>query len=221
MLRKHREAELRKPLECRGLPENYPPAVAATNPWTGQIIVAALYEPGKKTGTVIYVDPGKCYFDEGQQWAEDGWDFLEVTYERELLMCVWDIIAKHPTARLESFNGRGFDGQYLFVRSYIHGVRCTDNLIPYRYSTADHLDLYDCLGFWERGKTPGLDVVCRTAGIQSPKSGMKGSDVQRAWDEGRVLEIARYCAKDVIATAEAVERWDSTVGKVFGQRNKY
>lgn len=44
-----------------------------------------------------------------------------------------------------------------------------------------------------------LAVLCELLGIQSPKTGMDGSQVGAAYYEGRIDEIAEYCERDVVA----------------------
>lgn len=47
-----------------------------------------------------------------------------------------------------------------------------------------------------------LDSLCMLAGIESPKTDIKGSDVSRVYYEEGVDRIAEYCNRDIIATAE-------------------
>lgn len=216
MVRKAREADGKRPVEARGDPRNDPQAMASLSPWTGQVVCLAMYDPASAKGRCLFVGSRDVVP------ARAGFRFEPFGTERDLLVEFWATLQRCPDARLVGFNSRDFDGQYLHVRSYIHDVPCTANLTPYRYSTKEHLDLYDVLGGWGAGRAPGLDVCSEIAGIPSPKAGgMEGSMVQVAWDEGRIAEIARYCAEDVVATAGHLERWERTVGMVFGERRKW
>jgi len=54
-----------------------------------------------------------------------------------------------------------------------------------------------------------LEMWCRFFDIQNPKDqGISGKDVGRLFGEGRYLDIARYCVRDVRATAELLAVWE-------------
>ena len=46
------------------------------------------------------------------------------------------------------------------------------------------------------------DVVCRRFGVESPKGRMDGSMVGESARQGRYDEIAEYCLRDTVATAD-------------------
>ena len=80
--------------------------------------------------------------------------------------------------------------------------------MPYRYSDQDHVDLLDQLTFYDAFRKFPLDFYCRTFKLDSVKTeGMSGDKVQEYFKKEKYLEIARYCAMDVVATAELFERW--------------
>jgi hypothetical protein len=83
--------------------------------------------------------------------------------------------------------------------------------MPNRYSDA-HIDLFDRLTFF--GATQrrfGLDLWCRALGIESPKEEISGQDVGEMFGAGRYVDIARYCVRDVRATAELFMVWETCV----------
>jgi 3'-5' exonuclease len=209
---RHAKMESRLPMEER----THPADVAALSPWTGKVIVIAIWDTEKARGWVLY---------EGQKTdvarIDGGWRYEACGDERGLLEAFWTVLRRNQDARIAGFNSRGFDGVFIHVRSFILGIQASRNLVPYRYSTKEHLDLHDVLGLWTSNRTPSLDVVCEVAGIPSPKSEMSGADVEDAYAEGRILDVARYCAGDVRATADAVARWEETNGPVFGERKKW
>ena len=46
-------------------------------------------------------------------------------------------------------------------------------------------------------------------GIKSPKAGgVTGYEVPEYFAEGKIREIAEYCVRDVVATAELYDRWN-------------
>lgn len=61
-----------------------------------------------------------------------------------------------------------------------------------------HIDLYEM--FPSR-----LEILCSRCGIKA-KSAMKGKDVENYYREGKLREIAQYCAEDTLAQAELLNR---------------
>lgn len=47
-----------------------------------------------------------------------------------------------------------------------------------------------------------LDALCRALGVQSPKTACDGRQAVELWLQGRMAELAAYCAADVAATRE-------------------
>ena len=135
--------------------------------------------------------------------------------EKELLERFWEIVGrKRP--RLVSYNGRGYDGPVLMVRSAMLGVRPSVNLLPYRYDISAHCDLYDIFTFQGASRDRySLDYWCRRFDIESPKGSIDGSQVGRAYRDGRIEDIGEYCLRDVRATAELYEKLASTLLPLF------
>jgi 3'-5' exonuclease len=218
LLTRWEAAEARLPPDQRGDPKRHPATGAALSPWTGQVASIAIWSAQRGRGVTYYQDPegGAAVFE------DDVW-YVPCPSEARLLSLFWGRLARHPHARMVSFNGRSFDGPFLQTRSFLLGVPASRNLVPYRYSTRDHLDLFDVLGFWQGkpGAVPGLEAVCLALGIESPKAdGMDGGGVDAAWRAGRRLDVARYNARDARATAALEARWSATLGDVFGERSK-
>jgi hypothetical protein len=63
--------------------------------------------------------------------------------EPALLKFFWSVATRYD--RLVTFNGRGFDGPQIAVRSAILGVMVERDLVPYRYDLSRHCDLADVL----------------------------------------------------------------------------
>ena len=100
-------------------------------------------------------------------------------------------------------NIEAFDMRFMFQRSVIRNVRPTLNLNMSRYSD----NLFDTMTAWAgyQGRI-SLDALCKALGIPSPKNGIDGSKVWDAVRDGRIDEVATYCAADVDATREAFLR---------------
>ena len=142
--------------------------------------------------------------------------------EKELLETFWaKVISPAPGRKqpqLVTYNGRGYDGPMLMVRSAQLGVRPSRSLVPNRYALDDHCDLMDVLTF--HGATRdrySLDYWCRRFDIESPKGSIDGSQVARAYRDGRIEDIGEYCLRDVRATGELFRRVRSTLLPPFGR----
>ena len=44
-------------------------------------------------------------------------------------------------------------------------------------------------------------------GIASPKDGMDGSQIQQAYDDGKLDDIVHYCMADVVATKNLFDKF--------------
>ena len=171
-------------------------------PLTAQVVTIAMQEVETGRGFVYFQNGGKI-----ESFTED-----EVTYvagnEREILNNFWVQIKKYP--QFVTFSGRIFDCPFLMVRSAIHKIRPTRNLMPYRYSFTEHVDLADQLTFYDAVRRKfGLHMWCNAFGIKSPKEeGTTGLQVKGMFKEGRYQDIARYCLRDVKATKELFQYWE-------------
>jgi hypothetical protein len=126
---------------------------------------------------------------------------------------VWDV-AKHYE-EIVTFNGRGFDVPFLYLRSALLNVPISKkNWLGYRFATEPHCDLAEQFTFYGVSGREGaarrfnLDFYCKVFGIDSPKShGVTGMDVNTLLTEGKYREIAEYCLRDVRATVELYRVW--------------
>jgi DNA polymerase elongation subunit (family B) len=171
-------------------------------PLTGQIVAIGLYDPDKDIKSVYLQAPNGNL---EERYEKDGVHYLVGT-EAEILEKFWITIRKYST--FVTFNGRGFDCPYILMRSAVHKIKPTKNLIPYRYSDKEHIDLFDQLTFYNTTKRFNLDYFCKRFGIISPKSeGITGLDVPELFNQGAYQKIAEYCMRDVIATGELFQIW--------------
>jgi DNA polymerase elongation subunit (family B) len=134
--------------------------------------------------------------------------------ERTLLEQFWKLLEKYPDAHLVSFNGRAFDAPFLMLRSALYRIRPSRNLMEgTRYRYGGHTDLLDELCFYNpqtvgATKRFNFDFYARAFGLISPKSyDLDGSRVAEYYRQGRLLEIAQYCLRDVAATWELFTIW--------------
>ena len=173
------------------------------SPLTGSIAAIGVLDVERNLGAVYYQNPGKPDKD-----FEEGGITLRAMGEKEMLEKFWEGAIKYQ--QFISFNGRAFDAPFLLVRSAVHGVRPTVNLMPYRYANdTTHLDLLDQLTFYGSVRKKGnLHLWSRVFGIKSPKTeGITGEDVGQLFKEGKYLDIARYNVGDLRATRELYLIW--------------
>lgn len=146
-----------------------------------------------------------------EEFNEDGITFKQTT-EKEMLEKFWQGVKEYE--EFIGFNSRGFDVPFIMIRSAVHGVNPTRNLMEgrYLYQQRDcrHIDLQDQLTFYGAVRKKGnLHLWSRAFGIKSPKDeGVTGDDVGRLFKEKKFLEIARYNAGDLRATKELYEKWE-------------
>jgi predicted PolB exonuclease-like 3'-5' exonuclease len=170
---------------------------------TGRIIAVAMINPETMGGKVFYQSDTVDQFYSDDKKTE----FISGD-EKEILENFWRTIQHYD--QFITFNGRGFDCPFLMLRSAMHMIRPTRNLVPYRYDPSIHCDLLDQLTFYGAIKKYNLDFYCKSFGIKSPKSeGVTGLDLGRLFEERRYKDIAQYCLGDVIATAELFKRWNN------------
>ena len=171
-------------------------------PVTGFVTAIGLLDPDTGKGAMYYQAPGQ---DPPLPTEEDG-ILYETGSEEEILRKFWQYVK--GKGAIITYNGRGFDCPYLLVRSAVHKIKPTRELMPNRYGDA-HIDLMDRLSFFGSVRRRfSLDMWCRTLGIDSPKEEVHGGDVGRLFADGRHLDIARYCARDIRATAELFRIWE-------------
>ncbi|MEY3470813.1 MAG: hypothetical protein RLZZ223_163 [Candidatus Parcubacteria bacterium] len=175
-------------------------------PLTGEIVAIGLYDPEKDIRSVYLQAPDGSLED---RYEKEGVHYLVGT-EAEILEKFWATIRKYST--FVTFNGRAFDCPYILMRSAFHKIKPTKNLIPYRYSDKEHVDLFDQLTFYNTTKKFNLDYFCKRFGIISPKSeGVTGLDVPALFEQGKYQQIAEYCMRDVIATGELFQIWKTYI----------
>ncbi len=179
------------------------------SPLTGQTVVIGVYDTQKKLGTIYFQAPGQSI----EEFTEDGITFKQRT-EQGMLTDFWNGAIQYH--EFITFNGRAFDIPFLMIRSAVHHVRVTKDLLSNRYLgsqkfNSKHIDLMDQLTFYgavRRGCS--LHLASRAFGITSPKQqGITGDDVGRLFKEGKCLEIARYNVGDLRATNELYQYWQS------------
>lgn len=201
--------------EAAKLPEDQQPAkreeiarLFSLWPLTAQVVCIAMLNAETQRGQVLF------QAEDFEDDAEAGpVEFVPCADEHELLTAFWDA-AKHYQ-QVVTFNGRGFDVPFLYLRSAVLNVPIArKDWLGYRYATDPHCDLAEQLTFYGVSGRDGaarkfnLDFYCKAFGIESPKAqGVTGMDVTNMMEEGRHKEIADYCLRDVRATVLLHKIW--------------
>jgi uncharacterized protein YprB with RNaseH-like and TPR domain len=188
------EEEVKAARECLGL-----------SPLTGEIVAIGMLNPDTNKGVVYYQSP------EMQQElvSEDGIDYTADT-EAGILQKFWDTVKYYD--QIITFNGRGFDAPFLLLRSAVHRIHPTKEIMPNRYNLS-HCDLIDVLTFYGAVRRKfSLHMWCKAFGIKSPKEeGVTGYEVPDLFKQQQYLTIAKYCVGDLYATKELFEYWEKYV----------
>lgn len=177
------------------------------SPLTGEIVCIAMYNPESKAGKVFYNTLEQDYDDESQSFSKNNFEYI-LSSEEEILKNFWKNIKKYKT--YITFNGRCFDIPFIIIRSSILEVKNSIELMKHRYKTDQHLDLLDDLSFQGAFKRFSLDFYCRSFNIPTPKKSVSGDKVNEFYKNGKALEVAEYCADDVVATGELFLKWQAS-----------
>lgn len=171
-------------------------------PLTAQIVAIGMMDGQSREGAVYFQDEGS-----GIRKYKDGPFCFYAGDERWILENFWRQLRRYDV--FVTFNGRMFDCPFVMIRSAVHMLRVERNLVPYRYSADQHVDLADQLSFYGcMSRRFPLHMWCRAFGIPSPKeSGVSGLDVKELFLRQRYREIAGYCSHDVVATGQLYDRW--------------
>lgn len=178
-------------------------------PFTAQVVCVAMLNAETGRGQVLFLaDHFEAEADEGSAVK-----FLPCAEEGELLGAFWEVAKKYEY--VVTFNGRGFDVPFIYLRSALLNVPITrKDWLGYRFQTEPHCDLAEQFTFYGVSGREGaarrfnLDFYCKAFGIESPKSlGVTGMDVSRLMAEGRYRDIAEYCLRDVQATLQLYNVW--------------
>lgn len=185
-------------------------------PFTAQVVCIAMLNAESCRGQVLFTAED---FEENAGEAGPV-EFVPCADEIELLTAFWDV-AKHYDG-IVTFNGRGFDVPFIYLRSAILNVPVSrKDWLGYRYATEPHCDLMEQFTFYGISGREGaarrfnLDFYCKAFGIESPKShGVTGMDVNQLLADGKYREIAEYCLRDVHATVLLYKVWKERLSAI-------
>ncbi len=172
---------------------------------TGRVIAIGLVNLESEQGALLYEGT------EGWLATEPNATRVFRGPEAAILREFWQLLERY--GRIVTYNGRGFDLPYVYLRSALHGIRPSRQVLGNRYSIAEHCDLAEVLTFFGAAQERfSLDYWCRRFGITSPKAeGLDGSQVNAFYRDGRIEEIASYCLRDAAATAKLYRALEGTL----------
>ena len=171
-------------------------------PFTAKVIALGIFDVEKEKAYVYYEN------NKSEEWESAGKSIhYKGAEEKEILNAFWRLA--EAADQIITFNGRGFDIPFMMLRSAMHKIKVSRNLMTNRYDTSVHLDLLEQFTFFGLIKKFNLDFYCRSFGIESPKSqGISGMEVKNLYEAGRIKEIAVYCGNDIIATYKLYKIWE-------------
>jgi DNA polymerase elongation subunit (family B) len=188
----------RTPEDREALPER-----TSLIPGLGKVIAIGLWLIEEDRGLMLLEGQGAPQRD----WEKVPRSKIVRGSEAELLAELWKLLEKTRAGRsglrLITYNGRSYDGPMLMFRSAQLGIQPSMTLVPPRFKQEFHLDLMEVFNFQGAlRENYSLDYWCRRFDVESPKGGIDGSQVTRAYRQGRIEEIGEYCLRDVRATAQ-------------------
>jgi hypothetical protein len=186
-------------------------------PLTGKVVCIAMLNAHSHRGKALFLAD---HDGKSRDLAGGAVEFTPCISERELLTEFWEVAVRYDS--IVTFNGRGFDVPFIYLRSAVLKVDVTrKDWLGYRYQVEPHCDLLEQLTFYNISGRDGaarrfnLDFYCKAFGIESPKShGVTGMDVGRMMAEGKGREIAEYCMGDVRATMALYSIWQERLAAV-------
>ncbi len=173
----------------------------------GRVVAIALWNLDEQRGAVLLEGdaapwcawPGRS---DGAWWFRGD--------EQALLRAFWERVNGY--GRMVSFSGRMYDGPVLMVRSALHGIRPSRHLAARDFAMRGHCDLAELFTFQGAVRDHyKLDYWCRRFGLESPKSTLDGSQVEKAWRAGEIEKIGDYCLRDARATGLLYEKVKDTL----------
>ncbi len=212
-------------------------AAGTTGPQTGFLVfdtesvpdgrlIARVKYPGQELAPEEAIARAQA---EAREASRDGSDFLPVTFQYPVAVCVlrvgsdfriqaltcldtpdfrpreivkkfWLGVACYK-AKLVTFNGRGFDLPLLELAAFDHGCQARDYFYNSRNRyNGNHIDLFDWLSNYGACRLAGgLNLLAKMLG-QHGKMAVAGDQVYRMYRDGKLQEINDYCLCDTLDT---------------------
>ena len=133
--------------------------------------------------------------------------------EEKLLVEFKELLDKHFNGLnhlLCAHNGKEFDFPYIARRMIINKIDLPEklNLFGKKPWEIAHLDTMELWKFGDYKHYTSIKLLCEIFNIPTPKDDIDGSMVSAVyWEENDLKRIAKYCEKDVLATAQIFLRF--------------
>ncbi len=175
------------------------------SPFHGEIVTIGVLDADGDHGGVYYQNK-----ETSSEIITEKGIKIEPMTEKQMIEKFWDIARRYEA--VVGFSSRTFDAPYLNIRSAVHGIRPSVDLMDARYlyqqKGVKHIDLSDQLRYYGSAQFKGsLHVWTRVFGIKSPKDDMGGDEVNQYFADGKYLEIAKYNLQDLFSTRELFLKW--------------
>jgi DNA polymerase elongation subunit (family B) len=111
----------------------------------------------------------------------------------------------HPRQVLCGHNSKEFDIPYICRRMLINGISLPPilQIAGKKPWEIQHLDTMELWKFGDYKHFTSIKLLCALFNIPTPKDDIDGSMVSSVyWNENDLKRIAKYCEKDVLATAQ-------------------
>jgi len=180
------------------------------NPFTSQIVAIGMLDVINEKGCVLINSEEDIKIDSKKE---------NINYicknETGIIETFWKTIKDKGYNLYVTFNGREFDCPFIMLRSFILGLKPSENLMRGSDFTFKdyHIDLMKELTFNRHSPTGArrkfsLDFYCKQLGIESPKvNGVQGDKVKEIYENKQYKILADYCMGDVIATTKLFNKW--------------
>jgi 3'-5' exonuclease len=174
------------------------------SPFTGRIVAIGLYDC-ERAERIVYAQG-----IQPNTQTTDGCIYKART-EREMLQDFWEGVQTYE--RCITYGGRSFVVPFLIIRSAIHGIRPTIDLMERRYvnmqHAVQHIDLQDQLLFYGAVRRKmSLHVVTRAFQIESdPSQGSHHETIDQLYTKGQFIHIAQRTAQDAYLVNALYEKW--------------
>ena len=185
-------------------------------PLTGQVVCIAMANADTCRGKVLFLAD---HYDEERQFPGKI-EFVPCADEAELLVEFWEVAVHYDS--IVTFNGRGFDVPFIYLRSALLNVPISrKDWLGYRFQVEPHCDLIEQLTFYGVSGRDGaarrfnLDFYCKAFGIESPKShGVTGMDINRMMAEGRAAKSPNIACATCMATVALYRIWKERLSAI-------
>lgn len=108
--------------------------------------------------------------------------------------------------RLVGHSSKYFDYPYLCKRFVVNGITIP-NIIDFTNAKPWEISNLDTNELWKMGGTgagSSLKALCNVLGLESSKEDLAGDEVGKAYFNGELNRIGRYCSYDTVATFNVV-----------------